>query len=145
MERNLWAFLVGGLFGMGLVVSDMVNTRKVQGWLDVFGDWDPTLAFVLTGAILPMAIAWRIAARRQRSVLGSPIPQPSAPVLDRNLLGGSLLFGLGWGLAGLCPGPSIAALSFGGIGGLTFVGSMVIGMLITPALRSGLDKIVAPA
>lgn len=145
MGRNLWAFLAGGLFGMGLVVSDMVNTRKVQGWLDVFGDWDPTLAFVLGGAILPMAIAWRIARGRERSLLGSPIPQPSPPVIDRNLLGGSLLFGMGWGLAGLCPGPSIAALSFGGVGGVTFVLAMVAGMMVAPALRSRIDRIAAPA
>ena len=72
MLRNLSAFIAGGLFGAGLLVSGMTNTRKVQGWLDIFGDWDPTLAFVLTGAIIPMAITWNIAARRARAVTAAP-------------------------------------------------------------------------
>lgn len=141
MKRNIFAFLAGGLFGAGLLVSGMVDTTKVQGWLDVFGDWDPTLAFVLGGAILPMAIAWRIAARRQRAVLGNDLPAPPEPKLGHNLVIGSLLFGAGWGLAGLCPGPAMASLSFGGLGGLVFLLAMAAGMFVAPAVRTRIDRL----
>lgn len=141
MKRNIFAFLAGGLFGAGLLVSGMVDTTKVQGWLDVFGDWDPTLAFVLGGAIMPMAIAWRIAARRQRAVLGNDLPAPPEPKLGHNLVIGSLLFGAGWGLAGLCPGPAMASLSFGGLGGLVFLLAMAAGMFVAPAVRTRIDRL----
>ncbi|OHC44563.1 MAG: hypothetical protein A2092_08825, partial [Rhodobacteraceae bacterium GWE1_64_9] len=113
MLRLVMAALAGGLFGAGLLVSGMVDTTKVQGWLDVFGDWDPTLAFVMGGAILPMAVAWRIAARRKVALLGTPIPPRPEPKLDHSLILGSVLFGAGWGLVGLCPGPALASLTFG--------------------------------
>jgi len=112
----------------------MTDTHKVQGWLDFFGAWDPTLAFVLGGAILPMLGAWRLAAMRQQSYLGSPLPRPSEPILDRNLIGGSTLFGVGWGLSGLCPGPAMASLSFGGLNGLIFFVSMVAAMIALPRI-----------
>ena len=144
MHRNLYAFVAGGLFGAGLLISGMVDTAKVQGWLDVFGRWDPTLAFVMGGAILPMAVAWRIAARRSRARLGTPMPVPPPPRIDRNLVLGSLLFGTGWGLAGLCPGPSLAALSFGGPGGALFLIAMAAGMMLAPGVRARLDRL-APA
>lgn len=143
MKRNLFALLSGGLFGLGLLLSGMTDTTKVQGWLDVFGAWDPTLAFVLGGAILPMAVAWRIAARRKTSVLGSALPGPTDPRLGHNLVVGSVLFGAGWGLAGLCPGPAIASLSFGGWGGLVFLLAMVAGMMVAPALRVRIDRLAA--
>lgn len=116
----------------------MTDTRKVQGWLDVFGDWDPTLAFVMGGAILPMFFAWRLADARRVSVLGTPIPEPSKQGLERNLIIGSALFGMGWALAGLCPGPSLAAISFGGWGGLVFLIAMLVGMLAAPAIKGRL-------
>ncbi len=134
--RLVIAFLAGGLFGAGLLISGMTDTRKVQGWLDIFGDWDPTLAFVLGGAILPMALAWRIANTRTASLLQSPLPAPPEPVIDRNLVLGSGLFGAGWGLSGLCPGPAMASLSFGGWQGLTFFLAMVAAMMITPRVRN---------
>lgn len=127
--RILIALIAGGLFGAGLLVSGMTDTAKVQGWLDFFGDWDPTLAFVLGGAILPMLLAWKIAARRDRAVLGGPIPTPSDPVIDRRLLGGSALFGFGWALVGLCPGPAMAVLGFGGTSAMVFAAAMVGGMM----------------
>ncbi|RMD92285.1 MAG: hypothetical protein D6811_07185, partial [Alphaproteobacteria bacterium] len=105
LSRLIFAFLAGGLFGAGLFVSGMTDTNKVQGWLDVFGAWDPTLAFVLGGAILPMLVAWRIAEARKRAVLGTLIPARPDPIIDARLVTGSVLFGLGWGLVGLCPGP----------------------------------------
>ncbi len=133
--RLVFAALAGGMFGAGLLVSGMVDTLKVQGWLDVFGAWDPTLAFVMGGAILPMAFAWRLAARRPRSWLGTAFPAPSSPEIGRELVAGSVLFGMGWALAGLCPGPALASLTFGGSGGLIFLFAMLLGMVITPALR----------
>jgi uncharacterized protein len=139
MWRNLFAFLAGGLFGAGLLVSGMTNTVKVQGWLDIFGDWDPTLAFVLGGAILPMAVAWNVAARRARPVLGGELPGKPGAEIDRNLVIGSVVFGAGWGLAGLCPGPAVASLSWGGLGGLVFLAAMILGMLAAPAVRQRLD------
>ena len=118
-------FAVGGLFGLGLFISGMTDTRKVIGWLDVFGAWDPTLAFVLGGAIIPMAIAWRL--------MPNPPPRPD-PSLDRRLIAGSVLFGMGWGLSGLCPGPAMASLTWGGAGGLVFFVAMCAGMIAQPPL-----------
>jgi uncharacterized membrane protein YedE/YeeE len=136
MRRLLAAFASGGLFGSGLVVSGMTDTTKVQGWLDIFGAWDPTLAFVMGGAILPMALAWRITRRMRSPAFGAAFPAPAEPRLDRGLILGSMLFGMGWALTGLCPGPAIASLSFGGTGGLLFLLAMVIGMLAAPRLRA---------
>jgi uncharacterized protein (TIGR01244 family) len=134
--RALFAALAGGLFGAGLLLSGMTDTLKVQGWLDVFGQWDATLAFVMGGAMLPMAIAWRVAARRTVSALGSPLPEAPRPEIGADLVVGSVLFGMGWALAGLCPGPALASLSHGGAGGLGFLVAMVAGMMATPALRA---------
>ena len=105
MMRLLFAVLSGSVFGLGLFISGMTDTTKIQGWLDIFGDWDPTLAFVLGGGVIPMMFAWRIAQRQKTSFLGSPIPIPTDPVIDQRLIIGSALFGIGWALSGLCPGP----------------------------------------
>ena len=136
--RGLFAFVAGGLFGAGLLVSGMTDSRKVQGWLDIFGEWDPTLAFVMGGAMLPMAIAWRITRGRNPAFGGLFPPKPEQRV-GRNLVLGSILFGAGWGLVGLCPGPSVASLSYGGIGGIVFILSMFGGMWVAPMVRSRLD------
>lgn len=136
--RALSAFISGGVFGAGLLVSGMTDTKKVQGWLDVFGDWDPTLAFVMGGAIVPMFFAWRYAAGR-RPRLGGEFPAPPDPKVSHNLVVGSVLFGAGWGLAGLCPGPAIASLSYGGIGGLVFLLAMMAGMFAAPPMRVWVD------
>ncbi len=139
--RLLFALLSGGLFGAGLLVSGMTDTTKVQGWLDIFGTWDPTLAFVLGGAILPMIVAWRVAARRGAAALGTPLPPKPDRRLDPRLLTGSALFGVGWALAGLCPGPAMASLSYGGPQGIVFLLAMIAGMLIWRAIDAGLlDK-----
>lgn len=127
--RLLVALIAGSIFGLGLLISGMTDTAKVQGWLDLFGNWDPTLAFVLGGAILPMLITWRIAAAREKSVLGDPMPAPSDPVIDSNLIGGSALFGFGWALVGLCPGPAMAVLGFGGPLVWIFFAAMIGGMM----------------
>ena len=122
------AFAMGSLFGLGLLMSGMTDTRKVQGWLDLFGDWDPTLAFVLGGAILPMLAAWRLTVGR-RPALGGDFPMLPAPVLDRRLIAGAALFGAGWALVGLCPGPAMASLGYGGWQGLVFFAAMAAGMI----------------
>ncbi|PUB18894.1 DUF6691 family protein [Yoonia sediminilitoris] len=140
--RVIVSFIVGGLFGLGLLLSGMTDTTKVQGWLDIFGAWDPTLAFVMGGAIIPMAIAWQL-TRGRTPVLGTAFPAPPEPRLGRNLILGSVLFGAGWGLAGLCPGPAIASASFGGPTGLVFVVAMVVGMMGAPTVRTRLDRTMA--
>ncbi|WP_322891304.1 MULTISPECIES: DUF6691 family protein [unclassified Yoonia] len=139
--RAFVSFLTGGIFGLGLLISGMTDTTKVQGWLDVFGDWDPTLAFVMGGAIIPMAIAWRFTIGR-KPVLAAAFPTPPEPRIGRNLVIGSTMFGAGWGLAGLCPGPAIASLSYGGAGGLVFLVAMLAGMMLTPGLRVRFDRAI---
>ncbi|MBE9638476.1 DUF6691 family protein [Salipiger mangrovisoli] len=141
--RLFFAFVAGGFFGAGLLTSGMTDTAKVQGWLDVFGNWDPTLAFVMGGAMIPMALAWLVARGLNRSALGTPLPPKPGTQIDRKLVLGSVLFGIGWGLAGLCPGPSIASLSYGGASLYVFVAAMITGMFAAPALRRRLDKPVA--
>lgn len=141
MSRLILAFTAGGLFGAGLFLSGMTDASKVQGWLDVFGAWDPTLAFVMGGAIIPMAIAWRIAEGR-KPLVGGDFPKPAEPKLGRNLVVGSVLFGAGWGLAGLCPGPSVASLSYGGWPHWVFFAAMLAGMALAPMARSTLDSAV---
>jgi uncharacterized protein (TIGR01244 family) len=136
MLRLGFAALAGGIFGLGLLLSGMTDTVRVQGFLDIFGKWDPTLAFVMGGAILPMVVAWRLAERRPRAVLGNPVPHPPGRPVDTRLIAGSALFGAGWALAGLCPGPALASLSFGGAGGVIFLIAMVAGMLLAGQLAS---------
>lgn len=139
--RYLIAAIAGGLFGAGLMVSGMTDTEKVRGFLDLFGAWDPTLIFVMGGAIIPMAIAWLMTAGHA-PVLGGAFPERAAPEITQPLILGSVLFGIGWGLAGLCPGPALAALGFGGTGVWIFGIAMVLGMWIAPRLQGRLD---APA
>jgi uncharacterized membrane protein YedE/YeeE len=136
--RAFYAFIAGGLFGAGLLVSGMTDTSKVQGFLDLFGAWDPTLAFVMGGAIIPMAVAWRYTKGRA-PVLGGAFPNRADPAITKNLAIGSIFFGMGWGLSGLCPGPAFASLSFGGLGGIVFLFSMIAGMMAAPTARSYLD------
>lgn len=139
--RNLSSFISGSLFGLGLIISGMTDTAKVQGWLDIFGDWDPTLAFVLGGAILPMFFTWQYAKRRQTSFLGTTLPEPPEQKVGRNLVIGSFLFGAGWGLAGLCPGPAMASLTFNGTSGALFFASMVVGMWLAVPLKRRIPQI----
>jgi len=142
--RGFFAFIAGSLFGAGLLISGMTDSRKVQGWLDIFGDWDPTLAFVMAGAMVPMAIAWR-ASRGRNPALGGLFPPKPDQRVGRNLVFGSILFGAGWGLVGLCPGPSVASLSYGGVGGVVFLLAMFGGMWIAPMVRSRLDAALVTA
>ena len=128
--RQLTALLSGLLFGAGLIVSDMVNPGRVRAFLDIFGDWDPSMAFVMIGAISVMAVAWRVAGRRSTSFLGEPLPGQPKPNLDRRLIAGAVLFGIGWGGAGTCAAPGVAALGFGIWQITVFFVSMLIGMAL---------------
>ena len=127
---NLSAFLAGLLFGLGLIISGMTNPSKVIGFLDLAGAWDPSLAFVMGGAILVGAGAFSVAKKRQRSLLGAPMRLSSSTKLDSRLLLGSLVFGIGWGLSGFCPGPAVVTAAAGQPKALIFVASMLAGMAI---------------
>ncbi|MGZ5006349.1 MAG: DUF6691 family protein [Methylobacter sp.] len=127
---NINAFIVGLLFGLGLIISGMTNPAKVIGFLDLAGDWDPSLAFVMGGAILIGAGAFTIAKKRQRSLLGEPMRLSSVTGLDKGLIIGSLVFGIGWGLSGFCPGPAVVTAAAGQGKALIFVVSMLAGMAL---------------
>jgi len=127
---NINAFLVGLLFGLGLIISGMTDPSKVIGFLDLAGAWDPSLAFVMVGAILIGAIAFNIAKKRQRSLLGAPMQLSSATELDKGLLIGSLVFGIGWGLSGFCPGPAVVSAAAGQPKAWIFVASMLAGIAL---------------
>lgn len=129
------ALIVGLVFGLGLILSGMTDPAKVLGFLDLAGSWDPSLGFVMGGAILVGAIAFGFAARRERSLLGEPMRLPTATRIDRRLVLGSLAFGAGWGLAGYCPGPALASLATGGIKPLVFTAAMLAGMAIFELLE----------
>lgn len=133
--RLAFSALAGGLFGVGLWLSGMTDTRAVQGFLDLFGAWDPTLAFVMGGAMLPMAGAWLWASGHSRAALGTAIPPRNTSGLTAPLIGGSVLFGAGWALVGLCPGPALASLTWGGTAGLVFLLAMGAGMLMAAPFR----------
>jgi uncharacterized protein len=122
-------FIVGLLFGWGLLLSGMTDPGKVQGFLDLFGAWDPSLAFVMGGAIVVGFFAFGLAKRRTRTFLGSALHLPTAADIDKPLVVGSLLFGAGWGLAGFCPGPAIVSMAAGQPKAAVFVAAMLAGML----------------
>ncbi|MBA4742182.1 MAG: YeeE/YedE family protein [Azoarcus sp.] len=121
-------FLVGLIFGLGLILSGMTDPSKVLGFLDLFGAWDPSLALVMGGAIAVGTIAFALAKDRTRSVLGSTMHLPRATQIDKRLVVGALIFGAGWGLAGFCPGPALVASASGEIKAAIFVVAMLAGM-----------------
>ena len=121
-------FLVGLLFGLGLCLSSMTDPAKVLGFLDLAGAWDPSLAFVMGGAVVVALIAFRIAIRRGSSLSGGPLHLPVARAIDARLIAGSLMFGVGWGLVGLCPGPAMADVGYLDGRAALFVLSMAAGM-----------------
>jgi uncharacterized membrane protein YedE/YeeE len=130
LSKILPPLVSGTLFGAGLTVSGMTDPARVRGFLDIFGEWDPTLAFVMGGAVLVMAVAWRIRFRMLRPVFGERFSLPDRKDLDARLIAGSVLFGVGWGVAGLCPGPAIASLALSPASILPFVAAMLAGMLL---------------
>ncbi|TSD53152.1 YeeE/YedE family protein [Variovorax sp. KBS0712] len=128
MWTAIASLLAGLVFGLGLIVSGMANPAKVLGFLDLGGAWDPSLAFVMAGAVAVSTVGFLLAGRRKASLLGGPLTLPSLRHIDRRLVGGSLLFGVGWGIAGFCPGPALVSLGTGDVKALVFVGAMLLGM-----------------
>lgn len=128
--RIIVALFAGVLFGLGLAVSGMINPAKVIGFLDVAGAWDPTLAFVMGGALLVTVPAFRAILKRPRPVLADGFSLPTKSALDARLLGGATLFGVGWGLSGFCPGPAVAALVTGLAPVVAFAAAMLAGMVL---------------
>ena len=124
------AFLAGLIFGVGLIVAGMANPAKVLGFLDVAGRWDPSLALVMAGAIAVALPAFVLAKRCGRTLLGDEMRLPAARGVDRRLIAGSLVFGAGWGLAGICPGPALVLAGSGLPSGLLFLAAMLAGMWV---------------
>ena len=126
--NRLTAFVAGLLFGIGLLLAGMANPAKVLAFLDLAGNWDPSLAFVMGGGILAALIPFTLAKRRTQSLTGCPMQLPSKREPDRQLVIGSLLFGIGWGIAGICPGPAVVVLGSGNVAVLPFVIALLAGM-----------------
>ena len=143
--RTVLAFVAGLVFGLGLLLSGMADPGKVLGFLDLAGAWDPSLAFVMAGAIGVGAIAFALARRRTRSLLGDPMRLPTATAIDRSLVVGSVLFGAGWGLAGFCPGPALVALGLGEPKAVVFVAAMLVGMGLFEVIESMRRRAMAKA
>lgn len=133
-------FLVGLIFGLGLILSGMTNPAKVIGFLDLFGQWDPSLAFVMGGAILVGLFAFAIAKKRTTNFLGGAMQLPKNTHIDKRLVIGSLVFGAGWGLAGFCPGPALVSLASGYEKAALFVVAMLLGMLLFERLEAAAKR-----
>lgn len=132
---NIIAMLAGLIFGLGLILAGMADPAKVLAFLDITGAWDPSLALVMGGAIAVGSVAFAVASRRNRSYLGLPMHLPTARVIDKRLILGSLAFGIGWGMAGICPGPALVLLGAGSSKGIVFVAAMLLGMGIFEILE----------
>ena len=130
MLKAVAAGLAGIVFGLGLGVSQMVNPQKVLGFLDIAGDWDPSLALVMGGAVVVGFLTFRLVLRRPAPVLAKTFVIPDRTDLDFRLFAGAGTFGIGWGLVGLCPGPAVGSFAYGSDQTLLFVGAMVIGMVV---------------
>ena len=138
MLRSLLGLLCGLVFGIGLVVSGMSDPAKVLNFLDVLGDWDPSLAFVMGGASLTALIGYRLVWRRDAPLVLSAFDLPTRTAVDARLLGGAVLFGVGWGISGFCPGPAWTALPLAATGTLVFLPAMLLGMWLAKRFGDGL-------
>jgi uncharacterized protein len=141
MMQKIFALISGLLFGAGLTISGMVNPMKVLNFLDLFGAFDPTLIFVMGGGLLITLIGYQLIFRRGRPFFADKFQLPNANLIDARLIGGAALFGLGWGISGICPGPAIAGLVFGYSQGFIFVAAMAVGILIARYLTSNRLKL----
>ena len=130
MPRQVLPAISGILFGAGLALGGMTDPARIRGFLDVFGGWDPTLAFVMGGALLVMAIAWRLVPQMQQPLFAEKFSLPDRTDLTPELIGGATLFGIGWGIAGLCPGPGIAILFTAPAEALVFTCALLAGMML---------------
>ena len=135
MRQLLIPLVSGTIFGAGLTIGGMTDPARVRGFLDLFGAWDPTLAFVMGGAVLVMAVAWMVQRGMQRPAFADTFALPDRNDLTPRLIGGSALFGIGWGIAGLCPGPGFAALAIAPASAAIFVAAMLAGMLVVRMLE----------
>ncbi|MBM6633241.1 YeeE/YedE family protein [Leclercia adecarboxylata] len=131
----IFAFLCGLIFGVGLLISGMANPEKVLGFLDLSRPWDPSLAFVMIGAIAVGIVGFALVKGKKRAFCGMPIMLPANNAIDRTLVVGAILFGLGWGLAGICPGPALVLLGAGVGKGLLFILAMLVGMWLVNRVR----------
>ncbi len=129
MQRVI-EFVLGLTFGLGLLISGMTDPGKVQGFLDLAGAWDPSLAFVMGGGVIVGLLGFSLAKKRTMSISGAPFQWPEMSQIDRPLVLGSLMFGVGWGLAGFCPGPALVAMAFGSDKALVFVLAMMVGVVM---------------
>ena len=139
MLKNIIGLLAGLLFGIGLLISGMTDPTKVQGFLDVFGAWDISLALVMGGGLVVAIIGVQLAKRQQTSWIGTLIELPSKTTINKKLLIGAMLFGIGWGLVGICPGPGIVLLGTGQWQAYVFIPAMIVGMLIYQWLEPKLN------
>jgi len=128
--KNIYALLAGLIFGLGLIVSGMANPEKVIGFLNIFGRWDPSLAFVMGGAIFVGVFSFKYIVKREKTLLGGSLHLSNEKSINKRLIFGSLIFGLGWGVAGFCPGPALVSLGMGSLKGALFVIAMLAGMLL---------------
>lgn len=128
--KNIYALLAGLIFGLGLIVSGMANPQKVIGFLNIFGRWDPSLAFVMGGAIFVGVFSFKYIVKREKTLLGGSLHLSNEKSINKRLIFGSLIFGLGWGVAGFCPGPALVSLGMGSLKGALFVIAMLAGMLV---------------
>lgn len=128
--RSLTSFLLGALFGIGLIVSGMIHPQKVQDFLDVSGQWDASLALVMGGALLVTALTFPLIVKRREPLLATKFHLPTAKEIDTKLIVGAALFGIGWGLGGFCPGPAIVGLLSGSTAPIVFVAAMIVGMVL---------------
>lgn len=137
LRRYLPPLVSGILFGAGLTVGGMVDPVRVRGFLDLTGAWDPTLAFVMGGALIVMGLAWKLQGGMKHPIFAEKFSLPDRQDIDARLVGGAALFGIGWGLAGICPGPALASLALVPLKILPFIGAMLLGMLL---FRITLDR-----
>lgn len=136
LKKTISALIAGVIFGLGLIMSGMTDPKKVIGFLDVAGNWDPSLMFVMIGAIGGSYFAFRHAKKRTHSYLNETIQLPTSQQIDTPLVLGAIAFGIGWGLVGLCPGPALAVLTFGGYEVVLFVLAMLMGMELHRLFKS---------
>ena len=139
MLKNIIGLMAGLLFGIGLLISGMTDPTKVQGFLDIFGAWDISLALVMGGGLIVAIIGVQLAKRQQSSWIGTLIELPSKTTINKKLLIGAMLFGIGWGLVGICPGPGIVLLGTGQWQAYVFIPAMIVGMLIYQWLEPKLN------
>jgi len=137
--RLLSGYIVGLVFGLGIAISGMINPAKVLNFFDIAGTWDPSLAFVMGGALVTTFIGYRLVWRRPAPMIGGGFQLPTNTKLDARLIGGSAVFGLGWGIAGFCPGAALPALGTGQVGVFAFVAALLAGIWVARAVQAGLD------